>query len=340
MRLLPSNGNTRIVLNDLRPDSIDEKVRTAIEKDIAFLGENLSLFESRFCPACQSQDFEFFCEKEIFVFLRCVACLSILMNPAPNSDLLARLYGQSENYKVWGSFVYPLTSKSRWGTLHKRRSEKITQAVDEFISGADGQAKNKLRYLELGAGSGDTVQRFRSDSADRNLEVLAVEINPTMLDILRQKSIPTCSFDEVMPGSQDVIAAFEVLEHLLDPLEILRIAIDKLVPGGLFVFSTPNALSLEVQMLGDRSTTLDHEHISVLSLVGLGMAAKTAGFIVRRLEAAGSLDAELIAKANGESPGHSVFSEKYGWGSQEDISQANLSSSSFGVFQKPFSSVC
>jgi ubiquinone/menaquinone biosynthesis C-methylase UbiE len=334
MRIVPTTKSTPVTLSDLRPDAIDEKVRAACAKDVEFLVRNSGMFESRACPACTSQDFRPFCTKDGFQFVECVACLSILMNPAPSSDLLQRFYDQSENYKVWGSFVYPLTQETRWNSLHKRRAEKIRRAIFDYLPEELGWHVNGLNYLELGAGTGDTADRFRFDSPDLNLNVGVVEINPTMLSILSDRSIDAFELEEVKEESQHVIAAFEVLEHLIDPTEMLRTALLKLAPGGLFIFSTPNSMSLEVQMLKQDSSTLDQEHISVLSLTGLAIAATRLGFNVRRLEATGELDLELIFKARGVSDGTPMLSEALAWGSQNDISRANLSSNCTGVFQK------
>lgn len=335
MKILATPKSTPLQLNDIRPSVIDNQVAEACAKDVAYLHKYTDLFEARFCPLCKSKEFSNFCKKNGFTHLKCNGCLSVLMNPAPSPALLNDFYGQSENYKIWGSFVYPLTQESRWDTLHKSRSEKISNAVRDLLPANRDVPVEPLKYLEIGAGTGDTAARFRSDSIERPVEIAVVEINPTMLDILEKRSISAYRLEEVGDGSQDVIAAFEVLEHVLDPSEVFKIAFAKLIPGGLFIFSTPNALSLEVQALRENSSTVDHEHITVMSLVGLALGASSAGFTVRRLEAAGSLDVELIQKANEMAPEDSLFNNKFGWGAQADISEANLSSSSFGVFQKP-----
>ena len=326
---------TSFQLNDIRPRVIDDQVAEACAKDVAYLHRFSNLFEARSCPLCKSTEFSKFCEKNGFSHLSCNGCLSVLMNPAPSSALLNDFYGQSENYKIWGSYVYPLTQESRWETLHKSRSEKISNAVRDFLPINGDVPLQPLKYLEIGAGTGDTAARFRADSLKRPVEIAVVEINPTMLEILKKRSIASYSLEEIKDSSQDLILAFEVLEHVLDPLEVLKTAFEKLAPGGLFIFSTPNALSLEVQSLKENSTTVDHEHITVMSLVGLAVGASNAGFTIRRLEAAGNLDVELIQRARGIVSGATIFNHEIGWGSQEDISQANFSSSSFGIFQKP-----
>jgi len=335
MKIIATPKSATLQLNDIRPSVIDNQVAEACAKDIAYLHKFTNLFEARSCPLCKSKEFSKFCEKNGFSHLRCNGCLSVLMNPAPSSALLHDFYGQSENYKIWGSYVYPLTQESRWETLHKSRSEKISNAVRDFLPTHGVVPAEPLKYLEIGAGTGDTAARFRADSLKRPVEIAVVEINPTMLEILEKRSIAAYRLEQVKDGSQDVIAAFEVLEHVLDPSEVLKIAFEKLAPSGLFIFSTPNALSLEVQSLKENSTTVDHEHITVMSLVGLAIGASNVGFTIRRLEAAGSLDVELIQKAREMIPEDSIFNNHFGWGTQADISQANLSSSSFGILQKP-----
>ena len=79
---------------------------------------------------------------------------------------------------------------------------------------------------------------------------------------------------------------------------------------------------------------MDQEHITVMSLVGLAIAATRAGFSVRRLEAAGELDLELICKSKGMIREGFLLSEPLGWGHQRDLADANFSSNCSGVFQK------
>lgn len=144
-------------------------MKEASSRDISFLNRHSGLFEDRICPACASNVFSKFCEKSGFTFVQCGGCLSIFMNPAPNAGLLEKFYEQCENYKVWASFVYPLTRESRWETLHKRRSQTIRRAINDFLPGHQSQRSTAINYLEIGAGTGDTADRFRRDSADLNV---------------------------------------------------------------------------------------------------------------------------------------------------------------------------
>jgi SAM-dependent methyltransferase len=97
--------------------------------------------------------------------------------------------------------------------------------------------------------------------------------------------------------SFDILIAYEVLEHILNPKLFLTTYSELLKPGGLFIISTPNAHSLEVQQLKGNSTTLDIEHISVLTPAAIHSLAGACNFKVLRVETPGEFDLEMIAQA-------------------------------------------
>jgi SAM-dependent methyltransferase len=81
----------------------------------------------------------------------------------------------------------------------------------------------------------------------------------------------------------NVIFAFEVLEHLLEPKLLLSKVRDLLLPKGRFVASTPNAASLEVNIMKNHSNTLDIEHISILTPSSIHSLASQNNFKVIKL---------------------------------------------------------
>lgn len=148
-----------------------------------------------------------------------------------------------------------------------------------------------------------------------------------------KKKINVVAFEDLLESSQDVIGAFEVVEHLRDVRSFFEVAHRALKSNGLLIISTPNSLSLEVNILKSLSTTVDHEHISIMSPIGLAICALDKGFSVRFLQAAGELDLELLAESNAIDS-RKVLIRELSWGSQSDIADANLTSSLFAVLQK------
>jgi len=97
------------------------------------------------------------------------------------------------------------------------------------------------RLLEIGSGAGDFLAELRGkgwNSAE------GIELNPDAADTARRRGFPVaCGPVENLLGGFpdnhfDVIVSAMVLEHLLNPFEVLRAIAAKLKPGGEFLFST------------------------------------------------------------------------------------------------------
>jgi SAM-dependent methyltransferase len=101
-------------------------------------------------------------------------------------------------------------------------------------------------HLDMGAGPGDLIKRLRTRYP--NLRSCAVDYNP---DALTLKDVPfgqaNLNLDRLPyeEGRFDLVTCTEVFEHLENYRHALREAGRVLKPGGLFVVSTPNVLSLK-----------------------------------------------------------------------------------------------
>lgn len=75
-----------------------------------------------------------------------------------------------------------------------------------------------------------------------------------------------------------LITAFQVLEHVPSPLEVLTSARESLVEDGLFFTVAHNEESWAHRALGKRSPMLDHQHFQLFSPKTLAGALRRAGF--------------------------------------------------------------
>ena len=81
------------------------------------------------------------------------------------------------------------------------------------------------------------------------------------------------------PGSFDAAGMFEVIEHLRDPMAVLRAARRAVRPGGVLVLSTPNLSSVSRWVLGKQWAVLSPaEHLYYFTEVTLSAALIKAGF--------------------------------------------------------------
>lgn len=318
--------------SDIRPDHLGSKQKDAYRLDLARYNKNVLDFIDRSCPGCGGNKSNHFLDHNVFTFVRCTACQCVFMNPGPTNEHVADLYENSEIYKFWAEYMYPQSRDSRLATLHKSRVEWLVSAIDKFLF-----SKSEYRILEVGAGTGDTL--FKLNSLNRSdLHTFAVEWNPEMKESLNKNGVEFLgrTIEDINQDSQkfDVIVLFEVIEHLLDPTLFLKSATRLLNEDGLILFTTPNAQSIEVQWMKNRTMTIDIEHISLLTPSAVTHLAYKNGLTVELIETNGKLDREIMEKAGLDLRVFFDSVETTKDGLQEFIASGGFSSNMQVVLQK------
>jgi 2-polyprenyl-6-hydroxyphenyl methylase/3-demethylubiquinone-9 3-methyltransferase len=311
-------------INSIRPKTLQEGQRYAYMKDVDFYKNQMDLFIDRNCPCCNSKENTSFSQKDGFKYSQCRACYTIYMNPGPPKQVVEKLYEISQNYQYWSKYIYPISKEARMKSLHSVRSMWVFDSlIKEFPD------KKNFSILEIGAGTGDTL-RSLLDSFPNTFSVTAFEPNPSMNSALEENGISQIrSIGPIMqnPDSKyDAILGFEVLEHLLDPLELMIALKHNLKVGGLFLATTPNSQSLEVQFLKEKSTTLDIEHITLLSSASVHALARLSGLSVLEITTPGELDLELMSDSSIELSVLRDYENTSKSELQKMISQSGLSS--------------
>lgn len=107
------------------------------------------------------------------------------------------------------------------------------------------------RMLEIGCGRGDRLVAFRQlgwDVVGQDPDPLAASRGQDLYDVdILQEPVEKISLPE---GSLDAIVMNHVLEHLHNPLELLRECYRLLKPGGQLSLATPNSQSLGHRVFG------------------------------------------------------------------------------------------
>ncbi|MBD2766433.1 methyltransferase domain-containing protein [Hymenobacter sp. BT664] len=104
------------------------------------------------------------------------------------------------------------------------------------------EIRNSKSCLEIGSGSGAFVKK----ALGINTKIVGLETSSDAVEKARQANLPVylMSFDEgvAMLGAQpDVVLAFQVLEHIANPLHFVKEMVRVLAVGGKLIICVPNA---------------------------------------------------------------------------------------------------
>lgn len=96
--------------------------------------------------------------------------------------------------------------------------------------------------LSVGCGAGVT----EAELIQRNIRVTGIEIDARAAEIARQNGLEvllgdaTASHQQLVGKSFDCVIYADVLEHIIDPVSVLRLHVPLLRPGGKVIISIPN----------------------------------------------------------------------------------------------------
>ncbi len=278
-------------VNDIRPDDLQLGQELAAARDVAWLAERRQEFVMVSCPACGEATYETLYEKNGVPFVRCTRCRTQYANPRPPSSLLEEFYAKSENYIYFSKYIFPARLNQRREKLFRPRAQKLVEAISKY--GKPGGA-----LLEVGAAYGIFCDEVRAlGKFDR---IVALEPTPDLAQRCRDLGFETIEspYEKVVLKTPvDVIAHFEVIEHLFDPGDFLEWCFNALVPGGFIVCTCPNIEGLETLTAGAASNAVDHEHINLFSPSSLSHLFGHHGFQSVEILTPGELDIDLLQRA-------------------------------------------
>jgi 2-polyprenyl-3-methyl-5-hydroxy-6-metoxy-1,4-benzoquinol methylase len=180
------------------------------------------------CPVCQDERAELVLTQpdgylpELRLH-RCRQCQTVFLSPRLTLDAIVAVEDESEVY----SFDREVAE------------EWITGGLTSVIAHLEGYVPTASRcLLDIGCNRGLLMEAARR----RGWQVTGVEIAGEAANRARRDYGHTvyATLDAVGPGAQfDLITAWHVLEHTLNPLEFLRQVASLLIPGGILAVQVP-----------------------------------------------------------------------------------------------------
>ncbi len=268
----------------LNPEKIDEKYTIEIP-----------------CPHCHSSIVDESFLLNGFWHRTCSNCKTLYVSPRLNDACIEELYSDDYYSGFYAKSMLPLfeTRKEKIG----RR--KFAQSVLHWGGDKPG------RVLDIGAGIGEVTDVFHEQGWLSH----ATEMNSVAAEWLNQRG-----YAEVFHGPLDtyvtdnkfdVVMAWGVVEHVIDPDAFLQQVFELLKPGGLFVSEVPHGQSLLIDY--SRKTGMDpkrilmgEQHIVLYSTDAYVALHERNGFKKVHLQTNG-LDVSTIFKESSQTIGDSVL---------------------------------
>ena len=232
------------------------------------------------CPVCTrpcvaryatARDIEYFTSPDDFTFYRCTDCDVLFLDPMP-LDRLAEIY--PKNYYSFDAGGDRSIAQRIKQLLDRRAFRALTSA----ISGPS------LAALDVGGGSGWLLNDLRR--ADPRVERTAVvDLDPHAEEIARRNghAYHLTTFEQFETGERfDIILMLNFIEHVADPVRVLRRARELLRPGGRLWIKTPNFDALDARLFRHRSWGGYHapRHFVLFTKSSLMRHCEAAGFTV------------------------------------------------------------
>ena len=281
-------------VDDIRPEELVKENYRLYVKDVEWLMERRNEFVIVACPACgDDQGFPLIPEfvKDGFAHRRCVKCGTLFISPRPTRAMLLDYYKNAESIRHWGKCLHPATEDYRRSRIDLPRAAAVSADCLEY-----GIPRGTL--VDLGAGFGTFAELARRHFFHR---VVAVEPSPPLAASCRARGLEVleATAEELHIDGANVVTAFELIEHLFDPRDLVDAVKRALVPCGLLILTTPDVEGFDLATLGALSDNIGGpNHLQFFTAAGMRVLLEGAGFEVLEVTTPGKLDAELVrAKA-------------------------------------------
>jgi len=231
------------------------------------------------CNLCGADDSDLAYHKHGLDIRRCRHCSLVYVNPRLPADKVWQRYNQ--NY-FWNEYLPAHDAPGGQVNLdsQRRRYSKLLSRLEPY------RQETRGRLLDMGCGAGFFLKIAREAGWDE----LGIDLSPDAVAFARDRlglhAIAGQIEDSNLPENAfDVVTLLETIEHLFDPMAVLRQAYRVLRPGGLIAVTTPNLNSLAFKFLGlDWSILSPTEHLYYFTECTIQQMLTRTGFHNVRIE--------------------------------------------------------
>ena len=201
----------------------------------------------------------------------CQNCRFRWLDPQPTEAELATIYTDHYFLDEGQAEITELVNQLKRATARLY----LEQLVQKDVS-----SPSKMSLLEIGCGMGD----FLLEAQSKGFRVSGLEVTDHLVDFANRRLgvssiqkgfIETADFQN---ESFDIIAFFDVIEHVRNPVDFMRRVQSLLKKNGRVFLVTPSLDSWSAKLLGKNWMEYKVEHLSYFNKKSLSLLLEKAGF--------------------------------------------------------------
>lgn len=164
-----------------------------------------------------------------YELVQCASCGLVYQVGVPNEELLDHLYGVAALHDV------EATQAARGLAVRRSYANDVEQCIKYFDA-----APASIEVLDFGSGAGLWLDM----AAAFGCRTSGAELAETALGRLRAAGHDAFILEELPSERFHFVNTEQVVEHLVEPCEVLQQLVDALRPGGLLRISVPNGAGI------------------------------------------------------------------------------------------------
>lgn len=272
----------------IRPADTAAEQKRRFDRDVARMLARRAEFVDVPCPACSGTGRALRFQKHSLDYQECSSCHTVYISPRPPPTVLSDYYENSENYAYWNDVIFPSSEATRRSRIFRPRATRLVELCRRH-----GVTTGTL--VEVGAGFGTFCEELAGIGAFERL--VAIEPTPQLAATCRKRGLEVIQAPierAKLDAQADVVASFEVIEHIFQPSDFLETCRRMLKPGGLLVLTCPNIDGFDIEVLGSGSPAIDPEHLNYFRPSSLGLLLERHGYSLLESQTPGVLDADIV----------------------------------------------
>ncbi|MFC1567061.1 class I SAM-dependent methyltransferase, partial [bacterium] len=157
------------------------------------------------------------------------------------------------------------------------QAEKILDTIFKY--------KKEGRILDIGAGSGIFVE----SALKRGYAIQGLEPSKWLFEQAHKRNLPV--YNELFPSDKftkkyDAIALLDVVEHVEDPVNLLKQCYLKMLGDGILIITTPDINSICAKIMGNKWWHFRAAHISYFDKETINLLVEKTGFKIIKIKRA------------------------------------------------------